>query len=222
MNMLAIGKKISGLRKQRDMTQVELADKLGVTYQAVSSWERGNSMPDISKLPDISQVLGVAIDELLGNAKTAHIVQNMLNSGEVSSDLESLIELAPILKPSQMNSLARQSSGGETELDAEMLSSLAVHMDSEDLKEVILHSGGVDDRVIVEIAHYFCSEDLKDIIMSPQGVSEEVIVQVACYLESDDLKDIIMSSEGVSKEVIATIACYMESEDLKEILMFLK
>ena len=48
MNMQAIGKKISALRKERDMTQVDLADKLGVTYQAVSSWERGNSMPDIN------------------------------------------------------------------------------------------------------------------------------------------------------------------------------
>jgi len=58
MNMQAIGRKISALRKERDMTQVELADKLGVTYQAVSSWERGNSMPDIAKLPDLSDVFG--------------------------------------------------------------------------------------------------------------------------------------------------------------------
>jgi len=54
MNMQAIGKKIASLRKQRDMTQMDLADKLGVTYQAVSSWERGNSMPDIAKLPNMT------------------------------------------------------------------------------------------------------------------------------------------------------------------------
>ena len=71
MDMEAMGKKISVLRKERDMTQTELADILGVTYQAVSSWERGQSMPDIAKLPDISQVLAVSIDDLLGNVKEA-------------------------------------------------------------------------------------------------------------------------------------------------------
>ena len=68
MNMQEIGVRISNLRKERDMTQLELADKMGVSYQAVSSWERGATMPDISRLPDISQVLGVSIDELLGNS----------------------------------------------------------------------------------------------------------------------------------------------------------
>ena len=45
-----IGMKIAALRKAKDMTQLELADKMMVSYQAVSNWERGNSLPDISKL----------------------------------------------------------------------------------------------------------------------------------------------------------------------------
>ena len=44
-----IGKRIAELRKKRDMTQFEIADRLGISYQAVSNWERGNSMPDIAK-----------------------------------------------------------------------------------------------------------------------------------------------------------------------------
>ena len=46
-NMAQIGRRISGLRKDQNMTQMELADKLGISFQAVSNWERGNSMPDI-------------------------------------------------------------------------------------------------------------------------------------------------------------------------------
>ena len=53
-NMKQVGKKIVSLRKSRNMTQTELADKMDVSFQAVSNWERGNSMPDISKLPQLA------------------------------------------------------------------------------------------------------------------------------------------------------------------------
>ena len=195
MNMQAIGKKISELRKQRDMTQVELADKLGVTYQAVSSWERGNSMPDIGKLPDISQVLNIQIDELLSNPKAAHIVNNVLNDGDTTTDLASLVEMAPILKPSQMKELTKKSSK-ETKLDAEMLMNLAVHMDSDDLKEVILHSGGIDkidEEVLVAVAHILDSDDLREILKHCEKVDKTTILAVAHLLESEDLKEIMLS-----------------------------
>ena len=48
------------------MTQFELADRLGISYQAVSNWERGNSMPDIAKLPELAEIFGVTVDEILG------------------------------------------------------------------------------------------------------------------------------------------------------------
>ena len=50
-NMKQVGKRIVTMRKALNMTQTELADKMDVSFQAVSNWERGNSMPDISKLP---------------------------------------------------------------------------------------------------------------------------------------------------------------------------
>lgn len=68
-SMEEIGRKILSLRKSRNMTQVNLADKLGITYQAVSSWERGNSMPDIEKLPEIAKLFEISIDELIGEQK---------------------------------------------------------------------------------------------------------------------------------------------------------
>lgn len=64
-NMENIGLKISELRKSNNMTQMELADKMNISFQAVSNWERGNSMPDISKLPELAQLFGVTIDEIL-------------------------------------------------------------------------------------------------------------------------------------------------------------
>lgn len=61
---------IKQLRKQRDMTQEGLADILGVTYQAVSKWERGESFPDITLLPVISSFFDITMEQLLGIDKS--------------------------------------------------------------------------------------------------------------------------------------------------------
>lgn len=66
---LSLGKKISELRKEKGITQEELADKLGVSPQAVSKWENDLSCPDIMSLPDIAEIFGITIDELFGKTK---------------------------------------------------------------------------------------------------------------------------------------------------------
>lgn len=60
-----IGKTIADYRKAANMTQSEVADQLGVTYQAVSKWERDESLPDITMLPKIADLFDISIDTLL-------------------------------------------------------------------------------------------------------------------------------------------------------------
>lgn len=70
MNPETFGKKIKQLRIKNNLTQKEFANKLGVTYQAVSKWETGKNMPDILLLQEISKLLNINIDELLtGNTE---------------------------------------------------------------------------------------------------------------------------------------------------------
>lgn len=66
MEEMTIGKRIMALRKERGLTQEQLADKVAVSPQAVSKWENDISCPDISIVPQIASVLGVTTDELLG------------------------------------------------------------------------------------------------------------------------------------------------------------
>lgn len=63
---LRIGENIRNYRKKNDLTQEALADRLGVTYQSVSRWEKGATYPDLELLPAISEILGISVDELLG------------------------------------------------------------------------------------------------------------------------------------------------------------
>lgn len=61
----ALGSKIAGKRKDLGMTQQEFADKMVVTRQTISRWEAGTVLPDIDKIPDIAELLGVSCDYLL-------------------------------------------------------------------------------------------------------------------------------------------------------------
>lgn len=69
MNQDHIGKFIAKLRKENNLTQQELANKLGITDRAVSHWENGRSMPDVSLFKDICEILGVSVSELINGEK---------------------------------------------------------------------------------------------------------------------------------------------------------
>ena len=66
-----LGTMIAELRKQHGMTQLELAEKMGVTDKAVSKWERDLSCPDINSIPDLAEILGVSVEDLMQVKKEA-------------------------------------------------------------------------------------------------------------------------------------------------------
>ena len=74
------GNRIKSLRLSRSMTQEQLAQKLGVSAQAVSKWESGTNMPDILILPDLSVIFGVTIDDLFAMTDEHRMerIENML------------------------------------------------------------------------------------------------------------------------------------------------
>ena len=69
MNQKKIGKFIQERRKLKELTQVELAEKLGVSNRTISSWENGNSLPDYSMFQDLCNELDISINELLSGEK---------------------------------------------------------------------------------------------------------------------------------------------------------
>lgn len=65
-----MGEIISTLRKEKGMTQKELADMLSITDKAVSKWERDLACPDTQTIPKLAEILGISVEELM-NAKSA-------------------------------------------------------------------------------------------------------------------------------------------------------
>ncbi len=101
-----VGKNIARLRKARNMTQFELADALGISFQAVSNWERGASMPDISKFPDLADLFGVTIDEILG--KKNPVVERLARDETIDTRTVTPAEIeeaAALAKPRQLEKI---------------------------------------------------------------------------------------------------------------------
>ena len=69
MSNKTLGEMISSLRKEKNMTQNNLAEKMNVTDKAVSKWERNLSCPDVNSIPKLAEILGVSVEELI-NAQT--------------------------------------------------------------------------------------------------------------------------------------------------------
>lgn len=65
MKKQTLGMTIASLRKERGLTQLELAEKMGVTDKAVSKWERDLCCPDVNSLPKLADVFGTSVDELM-------------------------------------------------------------------------------------------------------------------------------------------------------------
>ena len=69
MEQEKIGKFIAKLRREKNMTQIDLADKLGITDRAISKWENGRGMPDLSLMKQLCDELGITVNELLSGEK---------------------------------------------------------------------------------------------------------------------------------------------------------
>ena len=65
MNQIKIGKFIAAKRKEQNLTQAQLAEKLGITDRAVSKWETGKSLPDASIMLELCALLGITVNDLL-------------------------------------------------------------------------------------------------------------------------------------------------------------
>lgn len=88
------GQRVSEFRKNKNMTQEELAMRLGITPQALSKWERNQSLPDVALLSDICQVLDVSSDCLLGVKQTQRLTENSDESAqnEILNNLNGALE----------------------------------------------------------------------------------------------------------------------------------
>ena len=88
MDYLKIGNYIRNLRKSKGLTQKELADKLGISFQAVSKWEKGDTLPDTGIILNLCEILGTTADKLLSGGSILFKGRKFLSVKDVISGFE--------------------------------------------------------------------------------------------------------------------------------------
>ncbi len=119
-NMMNVAERILTARKKAGLTQMEVANRVGVSFQAISNWERGVSMPDISNLEPLAKVLGMTVDDIICDPVITSIIKNEEIPEEISPDQFNAV--SPLLMPeTNIELLKRVENNTDKELNIESL-----------------------------------------------------------------------------------------------------
>ena len=180
---MKIAKVIRQARIDQNMTQMNLADAMGVSYQAVSNWERGNSMPDISKLEQLCSVLHITVNELLGMEEAA-VAAPTLDAQEMT--VAELKEAAPALPPAEVKARVKAEKK-KRKLDLDSIIAVAPFLDEDTLDEVLAD---------VEV------DDAEDLAGLAPFLHRETLEKLLEQCDVDDMEDLEPLAQFLSKEVL--------------------
>ena len=186
-----IGANIMKARKAKGYTQMTLADALGVSFQAVSNWERGQTCPDIANLSALSRLLDISIDELLGNRRAAEITREIAEDKTPELQPEELQQVAPLLTGEQADKAA-----GVSASDFAALTALAPFLSEEFLGEAVItlyeRTGSLDGAM--SLAPFMAEDDigeLASLIVPKEGVAG--LTKLAPFMNEDELGDFVLA-----------------------------
>lgn len=97
MNIQKVGEQIAYLRKRKGITQSELGERLGVTFQSVSKWERAESLPDTAILLDLAEILETTVDNILGGGEHVMEYRGKISVADMIGGLRALESMGELL-----------------------------------------------------------------------------------------------------------------------------
>ncbi len=98
MDFEKVGEQIQILRKGKGLTQSQLGERVGVSFQAVSKWERGETLPDVSLLPDLARVLETSVDYILLGGEKQTEYKGKSSVADVKNGLLCLKKMGELLE----------------------------------------------------------------------------------------------------------------------------
>ena len=213
---IKVAKRIRDGRNAKNMTQMELADKLGVSFQAVSNWERGASMPDISKLSDLSEILSISISDLLGSEDKSSIsVEKVIEKEDL--EISELIDVAPIVPPKTIEETVKEK---KSKVKVDELVALAPFLSSKALSELVEDLEVEDVSSLVALAPFLEEETLSTLLNTHEITDSDDLVAFAPFLDEDELSEIVMNSLEKGCECnINALSPFLSEECLEEYVM---
>ena len=218
-----VANNIKAARTKMNMTQMNLADEMGVSYQAVSNWERGNSMPDISRLQELCNILNISFEELVGEkSQKTEIVERLMKDEETAVNLEEIVQIAALVKPDKIEKVAKDTIDSDDEISFSTLIGLAPFMDKETIDELANKVSDIDIGKLIGLAPFLKRKTLDSIVtkaMEEESIDTKKVVGLAPFLSKETLKKIAgyMLSHGKEKHIVA-IAPFMGKETISSLV----
>lgn len=97
IDVLKIGEQIAALRKTKGITQAELGDRVNVSFQAVSKWERGEALPDVGILVELANVLETSVDSILTGGQKMLNYRGKIKVSDMKAGIMCLEEMGRLL-----------------------------------------------------------------------------------------------------------------------------
>ncbi|MBO5967596.1 MAG: helix-turn-helix transcriptional regulator [Clostridia bacterium] len=233
-----VGRRIAQFRKKKNMTQFELADALGISFQAVSNWERGNSMPDISRLSELAELFDVSIDDILG--KKNQVVIDAARGEDVKAEKYSeddLEEAASIMKPDEVEEIVSLSTAKFAKivpmlpfLDEDYIDDLAwkFYREGAIFEELMpfmtddaldkLAEAAYNDGRHIETFCPFISEDMCGELALRAAEDGKDVKPFLPFLLEDDVKKLAFNSlEKGNVKAVTDFLPFMDEDDVKEL-----
>lgn len=186
-----VEKNIIKLRKENNMTQSELANKIDVSFQAVSNWELGKTMPDIVKLPVLAKIFKISIDELLGNQ--SEVIESVEKGNvkecidNVTIGIHEISDILCMLKPDQIAVIAES----ERIEDLPNMEELLPFLDSDVINSLAMNIANNKKYQNLNILVPFVSENVIDDIARKMINEGENITNIAPFIGKDTMYEII-------------------------------
>jgi transcriptional regulator with XRE-family HTH domain len=235
------GAYISRLRKDKDWTQLELAEKLHVTHQAVSRWEKGDSFPDISVLPQIARLFGTSVDSLLsgesthysGRGATPGALVEELAQGRVreaarmvleqpEEGIQAALDAVPMTRPSMANEFIASLSGYN--FQPHHISALAPFVSKEVLHSLLESAdfASVRGEMLQELAPFVGREylDRMALQVGEGALSLDELSAIAPFLSREALETLVLRlpDSPMGMENIAALAPFLNRESLGRLI----
>lgn len=212
-----VANNIKNVRTKKNMTQMNLADEMGVSYQAVSNWERGNSMPDISKLSELCNILGISFEELVGE-RTAQtdVAEKMMQDENADVTLEEMAQVGQLVKPDKIENKVNETieKGGKISFSA--LVGLAPFMDRETLSKMAERIAEINLSKLCAIAPFVEKNTLDKIAEQCVQKGKGSVGSIAAIALSYPRRAFKALETG------KTVECYldyMDEDAIKELLL---
>lgn len=220
MITIKINEQIAFLRKQKGLTQEELANALGVTNQAVSKWESAQCCPDIQLLPDIAKFFDVSIDELIGYKSTEGLGDICLKIKEYFSALpekkafENAYRIAALLHEiASTDGYKNTVPWKEKDYAADQISSWGLSICSEPEGS----TGRKNNNIFFSLGEGYVAPNgsqMRDLKVTMEQFSNLNILKVLYALYGLIISDLDLY---VTADQIAT-AAYLKADEIKDIL----